>query len=393
MLLHLLNTLPVLATCCLEIAFGCGVKGFAFDAVSAQFDRLIITLIVLLHDHLIVSIIVKILIIHYDPLLDCLLQRRVPQMINNTSMHRPMANALIRLLRLDYLLLLWWIEIEFHLLSSCRRLHFLHCISVDVLPLDVEWQWFKLLLWYSIPEIQALSIVARVFRAATDHHIKLLAKLRNIWDLYVLFLAEVPHCIHLMEFDIESSNGIWEAVSLWCLLHLGILIATTITSKWILCQLMSWSLQSIIKATFGYGKWISIFICITNETLLIVNGLGWKSGCVSSLEREGTIFLLNYYLVNIVICRKPIDIRWHVLVKTNGSPSILSFVCLNHQLIVKLLTAYDVVHLILGRWCWLEFLFLILFTCDWCIKEILLICLVLGLGQCTVLVHWIVTLF
>ena len=303
-----------------------------------------------------------------------------------------MANALIRLLRPDYLLLLWWIEIEFHLLGSGRRLHFLHCVSVDVLPLDVEGQWFELLLGYSVPEIQALVAVARVFRTTSDHHIKLLAKLRNIWSLYVLFLAEVPDCIHLMKFDIESPNGIREAVSLWSLLHLGILIATTITSKWILCQLMSWSLQSIIKATFGNGKWISIFICITYETLFIVNGLGWKSCCVSSLEGEGTIFLLNYNLVNIVICSKLIDIRWHILVKPNGSPSILSFVCLNHQLVVKLLTAYDVIHLILGRWCWLEFLFLILFTSDWCIKEILLICLVLGLGQCTVLVHWIVTL-
>jgi hypothetical protein len=97
-LLHLLNTLPIFTASGLKVASGSVVESFTLDAVSAEFDRLIVTIIVLLHDHLEVSIVVQIVIVHNNSLLDGLLQWRVSQVINNTSMHWSMANTLKRLM-------------------------------------------------------------------------------------------------------------------------------------------------------------------------------------------------------------------------------------------------------------------------------------------------------
>lgn len=157
MLLHLLYSLSIFASRGLEIALCRVVKLLAFDAIAAQFDGLVVTFLILFHDHLVVAVIVQILI-HDDPLLDRLLQRRVSQVIDNASMHWSMANALIRLLSL-HLLLLCRLKVEFKFVAhwSCD---FLGPEPVGIFTLNVERQGLNHRLGYGVAEAQLLRVVS-----------------------------------------------------------------------------------------------------------------------------------------------------------------------------------------------------------------------------------------
>lgn len=130
MLLHLLDSLPVLATSGPQIASCCGIQLVTLCTFSAtELDGLVVVLIVLLHDHFVVAIVVKILIV-YQPLLNCLLQWRVLQVINDTSMKWPMADTRKWLQFFELLLYIFVIELDFRtsLSHSILRAGAMHVI-------------------------------------------------------------------------------------------------------------------------------------------------------------------------------------------------------------------------------------------------------------------------
>lgn len=135
MLLHLLDSLPVLATGGPQIASCCGIQLVTLRTFSAtELDGLVVVLIVLLHDHFVVAIIVKILIV-YQPLLNCLLQWRVLQVINDTSMKWPMADTRKWLLFFELFLNILVIKLDFwtSLSHSILRAGAMHVIVVFIL--------------------------------------------------------------------------------------------------------------------------------------------------------------------------------------------------------------------------------------------------------------------
>ena len=234
-LLHLLYTLPVLAACGLQVALGGVVERLALDAVAAELDGLVVALVVLLHDHLVVAVVVQMVVVHDDSLLDGLLQWRVSQMVDDTTVHRSMANALVRLLLSAVHLGIIRPVVEVHFLRHGGRLNpLLRRQHADIFALNVEGQRLHLGLVYGVAEAQLLLRVARLVRTAADHQVELLPKLGNVGLIHRLLLTHVPTRLHLVQLDVKAAGGVGESVRLRRRLQLRILVSAAIAAERVL---------------------------------------------------------------------------------------------------------------------------------------------------------------